>query len=271
MFSFNHEAFILKCLESIINQVGDFELRIVVHDDHSADDTLSLAQTFFQARGIQANVISNQENLHSKGLDFFWDTLRDADTEYVRFISADDYFTQSDVFERQISVLEKNHDVALCHANYVTSTATEVHGPNRSLRGRTYSGFLLGLGNQIGALTAVFRRSMFPDCNSELLREGPLEDYPLWLELSKRGRIAHLELTVGVLRIHQNNLWSGQADPIRARSVEEYEERLLKSLGSQGRALRILVLALPRRLRPIGRLILVSLLAPFFSSRGNNA
>lgn len=271
VFSYNHGAYIVKCLESIISQVGNFELRIVVHDDHSDDDTVTLASSFFEAKGIHAEVITNRENLHSQGLDFFWDIIRATDSKYVRFISADDYFTQSDVFERQIAILENHKEVALCHANYVTSISSEIHGPQRFMQGRIYSGVLLGLGNQIGALTAVFRRSMFPAQNSVLLREGSLEDYPLWLELSKKGKIAHLKLTSGVLRIHESNLWSAQSAYTRAQLVEDYEELLSTKSGLPGGALRRLTLACPRKLRPIVRLLLAGLIAPFCSERGNYA
>lgn len=267
VFAHNHQEFIADCLSSIASQVGNFRLNVVVHDDNSQDNTAGAAREFLGRTGIPSKVIESPKNMHSMGLHFFWDTLRLCDTDYLRMISADDFFIRNDVFSRQIELLERHPEVSLCHANFTTSLDDKVIGPSPSLRSRIYPGNLLGLGNQIGALTAMLRRTMFPLANSTLLDQGLIEDYPLWLEMARKGEIAHINFTAATLRIHDGNLWSSKSSRERAHAVELYEEALVARKELPGNSLRKMVMALPRRVRPLARHMMISLLTPFTTQR----
>ena len=44
--TYNHENYIAQCLESILGQKGDFNLEIIVRDDHSSDNTSNIISAY---------------------------------------------------------------------------------------------------------------------------------------------------------------------------------------------------------------------------------
>lgn len=93
--SYNHEAFIARCLESVIEQSpGDFTLDLIVVDDASHDASAAIAKRLLEspaarARLRESKVLVNSTNLgahHSYNL-----ALEMTDAELVHFLNTDDW------------------------------------------------------------------------------------------------------------------------------------------------------------------------------------
>ena len=118
--AYNAERFIQQCVQSILDQsFTDFEL--IITDDGSTDDTLSILKEFDDPR-IH---LVQQEN---KGLTHTLnDMLEKAKGEYIARQDADDY-SSPDRFQKEVEFLENNPSIAL-----VGTWALQIDDENREI------------------------------------------------------------------------------------------------------------------------------------------
>lgn len=101
--TFNHEKYIEKCLNSIINQKVEFEYEIIITDDCSEDGTVELLKAY---SGIK--VIENKKNIGlCRNLD---NAFRTAKGKYIFECSGDDFLGKEDMLQKQVMFLEHNYD-----------------------------------------------------------------------------------------------------------------------------------------------------------------
>ena len=107
---YNAEAFIADTIQSVLNQsYKNFKLTIL--DDCSTDQSLSIAQAFNDPRIIIKS--------HPHRLGFFknWNAaLNEINTDYGKLLPHDDTL-YPDCIQKQVDVLENNHEVVLVHCN----------------------------------------------------------------------------------------------------------------------------------------------------------
>jgi hypothetical protein len=67
VLAYNHEKYIVNCLDSIIKQKGDFNLNIIICEDKSNDGTAGIVENYINNVGVSKNVtfefLKNKENL----------------------------------------------------------------------------------------------------------------------------------------------------------------------------------------------------------------
>lgn len=60
IFAYNHEKYICKCIDSILNQKVDFETEIIIADDCSTDNTVQVVSNKY---GDRVKIWSNERNV----------------------------------------------------------------------------------------------------------------------------------------------------------------------------------------------------------------
>lgn len=111
--SYRHERFVERCLESIRTQTAP--ARILIADDASPDGTADAIHTYFRKHPeIDAQFFPNMEN---RGLNPTLNALlARVDTEYVTYVSADDYLLPSRLAEG-VKMLEADRDAVLGYSD----------------------------------------------------------------------------------------------------------------------------------------------------------
>lgn len=100
----NSSQFIVDCLNSINNQEVSNEIKIIVVDDYSKDNTIKLIDDFSFNQNISIEVYHNEKNeRQGYSRNFALDKL---DTDYVMFLDSDD-FIASDTLQRLNEVINK--------------------------------------------------------------------------------------------------------------------------------------------------------------------
>lgn len=113
-----------RCLESVLAQDLPFEHEIIISDDHSTDGTWELIGEYVAnypglIQGYQCNSddCHPANNSHRSG----WNRCNAypyARGKYIAHVDADDYFRPgSDVYKRQVEMLERHPECSLCMAN----------------------------------------------------------------------------------------------------------------------------------------------------------
>lgn len=115
LVTYNHEKYILECLESIFKQKVNFKMEIMVGNDCSQDATAQLIKDNY---GDRVNLIDRKENLGlCKNL---YDLFLRAKGRYVYMFSGDDYIKDEYMLQKQVDFLEE-------HPEYFSASARNLN------------------------------------------------------------------------------------------------------------------------------------------------
>lgn len=124
-YAFNHEKFIRKCIEGIVNQKTDFKFELVIHDDASVDKTSEIIEEY---KNIYPEIIApiyEKENQYSKGVSISSDIVfPKARGRYFAFCEGDDYWTDNNKLQEQFEYMESHPKCSMCVHNTVIHDLT---------------------------------------------------------------------------------------------------------------------------------------------------
>ena len=118
--AYNHEKYIRKCLDSILNQKTQFEFNIIVNDDASTDSTATILHEYQKKYSDKMICVYQKENQYSKGVDIVEDILLNyTDSEYIALCECDDFWTDNNKLQLQFEYMQEHSECALCTHNTI--------------------------------------------------------------------------------------------------------------------------------------------------------
>lgn len=108
MITYNHQDFILKAIEGVLNQETNFEFELIISNDSSNDSTHQIIQEVINNHP-KARIISytNQSSNIGMVANFNY-VLNAAKGKYIALCEGDDYWTDNSKLQRQINFLDEN-------------------------------------------------------------------------------------------------------------------------------------------------------------------
>ncbi len=214
LVTYNHDKFISKAIESVLEQKTDFEYRLIVGDDCSTDATQSIIRNYAlqYPERIQLLIAPEHRGIQHKdrvGMQ----VLRLSTAKYVALLDGDDYWTDPHKLQKQIDFLETNIDFAVCFHNVKVSYDDHSREPwNYCPPDQKEISTLEDLldRNFIATSSAVFRR----ECLGELpdwflkIKSG---DWLIYILSALNGKLGYLNEVMSVYRIHHAGLWTRQS------------------------------------------------------------
>jgi len=211
--TYNHEKYISKCIESLINQTYENWEQLII-DDGSTDNTAAIVSDFNDKRIIyvkQDNLgIYNLQKTYNKALSM-------SSGEYIAVLEGDDYWPNYKL-EEQIKIF-KNQRIVLGWGNaQIVNGENEVEGfvhksksfPQISSTHDTLDTLLLR--NQIPACTVLCRKNALSKIGGfQQPPNSPCVDYATWLNLSKLGSYYYSDSVMGYWRRHKGQASSKSA------------------------------------------------------------
>jgi len=123
--SHNHEKTIGKCLEGILQQKVNFKYQVYLLDDYSTDNTIQIAEKYLHFFDFAKIISSNKQE---KQIKKFIQATKLANTKYICWLDADDYWVYEYKLQVQVNFLEKNtqyvgcfHDALIINENNLIS------------------------------------------------------------------------------------------------------------------------------------------------------
>lgn len=118
---YNHEQYLKEALDGILNQKANFPIRILIHDDASTDKSLEIIKKYKNEHPTNdILVVSEVENLYSKGHELIWKKMRPLFTaKYIAICEGDDYWIDKNKLQKQVDFLEKHKDYSAVYHNIV--------------------------------------------------------------------------------------------------------------------------------------------------------
>jgi glycosyltransferase involved in cell wall biosynthesis len=207
---YNYGRYLKSCVDSVLSQ-RDVDVRILIIDDASSDDTAAAAEQL-ASNEPRITFRRHAENLgHIK--TFNEGILHWARAPYTLLISADDMLTAG-ALARATNVLDAHPEAGMVYGiskiiadgetpsdafDAVTPTYQIVSGP-RFLK------FCCEFGNPAASPTAVVRTELQQSTGGYCAKMLHTSDMEMWMRLATRNAIAVIKETQAYYRMHGSNM-----------------------------------------------------------------
>ena len=128
----NAEATIARTLHSILAQTS-LPDEVIVVDGNSSDSTLRIATEMFLGKELRSVIVSEPDLGISDG---FNKGIRFASGRWIHFLNADDWYFDSEVLEKALSVLQKTEAKIVCGSGWIEFELNRFMNVPSSLTGR---------------------------------------------------------------------------------------------------------------------------------------
>ena len=118
--TYNHEKYVKQALNSLLNQKCTYSFEILINDDASSDQTVSIIKEFELKYPNLIRPIYQSENQRSKiggGMNPAFNFNR-AKGKYLAFCEGDDFWSSTDKLQKQVDFLENNKDYGAVVTDY---------------------------------------------------------------------------------------------------------------------------------------------------------
>jgi glycosyltransferase involved in cell wall biosynthesis len=200
---YNYGRFLEGCVRSVLNQSVN-DVRVLIIDDASSDESLSVARKLAQA-DPRVTVVAHAEN---KGhIDTYNEGIAWASAEYFLLLSADDLLVPG-ALERAVEVMDANPDVVLTYGECI---AWHDHLPIPDIKPmQSYTWkrhdllkqMCMTATNWLSTPAAIARtntQKTIGGYRASLPHSGDME---MWLRFSANGSVALINAVQGIYRKH---------------------------------------------------------------------
>lgn len=120
--TFDHEKYISDALDGFLMQETTFPFEVIVHDDASTDNTVSIIKEYEKKYPLIIKPIYEKENQYSKHDGSLRKIInKQIKGKYIALCEGDDYWTSPYKLQKQFDALENNPDctIAYCYVDFV--------------------------------------------------------------------------------------------------------------------------------------------------------
>lgn len=206
--AYNAKSYIRAAVDSMLNQTY-VNIEVIVIDDGSTDGTLEVLSDINDAR---LKIFKNDKNMKivatlNKGMKI-------AAGKYIARMDADDY-SYPDRILKQVNFMEVNESVAVlgCAIDICDSELNTLH---KRLYPETHKDVLSKIFryNPFAHPAVMIRKAAIGSSEYEL---NWAEDYDMWFQLGRNGKLSNLSDTLVKLRTHRDSI---------SQSKTVYQEKL---------------------------------------------
>ncbi len=227
---YNQEQYISQAVESVIQQKVDADVRVLIADDCSTDNTLNIIKSYEKQSPFPFVYLPSSKNI---GLSANYHRAFDnCFATYTAILEGDDWWSKDSHLAQHIQFLQ-NHKRYSMSYNRITvylqdkGITEKHHWPFGNI---DYVAISLkeqiSLGNQIGNLSCCVFRTEMLHCLPKEFYALKYADWELGIMMAMKGPIAMLKDSTSTYRINQNGLWSRLAPAKKQASEIQSLERI---------------------------------------------
>ncbi|CAN5329485.1 glycosyltransferase family A protein [soil metagenome] len=123
LLTYNHKPYIAQSIDSVLMQVTDFPIEIVIGEDDSTDATRAICQDYadrYQDR-IRLMLRSDKNRITINGVKTsrynFVETINDCRGEFIALLDGDDFWTDPNKLQQEVNALRTHPEVVLTFHN----------------------------------------------------------------------------------------------------------------------------------------------------------
>ena len=228
VLTYNHEEYIIDCLNGIYKQVGNFKIELTIIDDCSPDNTAKYIDEFLKNnknRQIKVKYIKNQQNV---GMIQNMKTLikNFSGTDYFTFCEGDDCWISSLRIDKFIQFMNNHRSVSVAFNGFYLYDQLQclqkniIHAYENKNFYNTRN--LIGTRNFIGNFSCCFYDSDYLDKIADSLYDSTLYDFLFNTIYSMYGFIGYLHDFLSIYRFHSGSLWSSMKENQKILDMYQY-------------------------------------------------
>ena len=212
LVTYNHEKFVARAIESVLEQQTNFVYRLIIGDDCSTDDTRSIIRDYAQQypERIQLLFVSEHRGIEHKdrvGIE----VLRLSTAKYVALLDGDDYWTDPNKLQRQVDFMERFTGCSLCFHN-AEMFYDDGSQPPKRLRPQDQKEISTVEDILAGTVplpcTVLFRNDLL--ILPETFHEVTNADWMMFALLAEHGHVGYINEVMAAYRMHSEGIWSGR-------------------------------------------------------------
>ncbi|HWR94490.1 MAG TPA: glycosyltransferase [Flavobacterium sp.] len=217
MITYNHEKYIDKAINGVLNQKTSFDIELIIANDNSTDFTDSIVKNIIKNHpsGDKIIYLNNPTNIGM--MPNFIQTLTKSTGEYIALCEGDDYWTDDQKLQKQVDFLDINPDYSICFHKVSIDKNGEIIDdnitPQVNLKTSIYD---LAKVNYIHTCSVVYRNHLF-ESFPDYFHISPIGDYFLHLLNSRFGFIHYIDENMANYRVHTTSYWSSKQQEDREK------------------------------------------------------
>jgi glycosyltransferase involved in cell wall biosynthesis len=219
--TYNQETLIKDCLDGIISQDYFENIKILIIDDASNDDTVKICGWYQERHPGKIDLICLPENEYSQGLFVGLDAHKKIRTKYIAWCDGDDYWIDITKIKQQVNLMEQDASIGIVHTNYSfihqleNEKRYEERKPSDVKKSMQVSeGMDLIFGNYIKHSTAMILTEAI-DFDFVAAPVGiKARDWLIYVSATRSRKVKFNNLTTSVIRITQSGIWNGSSPEI---------------------------------------------------------
>ncbi len=206
---FNHQIFLEKCLDSIVNQETNFKFKALICDDASTDGSSQIILKY--ARKHPDIIIPKIRENNVGVVENIFDAMLNIEGDYFAFLEGDDYWTHNKKLQMQVDLLDKNPQVDLCGHETVVNNISRSEQSN-----------FIALNSVNEVIIRKGRENLIrPHYNSRVFRNkynfsiisnkaGLIFDSCIyWYYMLQNPKIIYINKAMSVYNVHEKGMYSG--------------------------------------------------------------
>lgn len=215
VITYNQEDTIAQTLDSILAQLGDFDLEVVVGEDCSSDNTWNICKEYVSQYPNKVRLLPNSHNLGI--MSNFTRVIQQCNGDFVGMCAGDDYWCDNRKLQKQLDYFASHSEVGvvttsgyklLVRENRLVANAVAPFHPIQDGNVKSfyfspsYSGGVYAM-----PVSLLVRRNVLDkvDFDEFVKRKFPVEDYPMQAVMSQYTKWGHItDLTV-VYRVYRES------------------------------------------------------------------
>ena len=237
--TYNHEPYIARALDGVLEQVGAQPWEVIVGDDCSTDGTRAIVRDYARRYPEVVRAVLPERNLGGAGMNIWAELLRQSRGRYIAGMDGDDYWTCPDKLRRQADYLDEHLECSMVfhNASYVFGDvpADELYNPPEQSPVLSTEELLTWC--PAASCSPLFRRQAIHPLPEWYFRL-PVGDWPLYFMAAEAGEIHYIPDVMGVYRIHPDGEYSKLTPLQQKRQLVELFEGLAGALPGCERARR---------------------------------
>lgn len=235
---YNHEKYLRRCLDSLLEQETNFKYEILIHDDASTDKSPDIIREFEKKYPEIIKPIYQTENQYSKGINISWTyQYPRARGKYLAWCEGDDFWSDSKKLQLQYDVLEKHENCGFCTHSVLAvledETITHESYPNfelqeGTLKSEKWMEYLLKENKYIFQTSSYFMRKEIVRTGKkeipEFVKLASVGDIPLMLMAALKGDAYFIKKQMSCYRKNSNGSWNVRICNNKKKRIESIEK-----------------------------------------------
>ena len=206
--TYNQEKFIAEAIESFLMQKTNFDFEIVIGEDCSGDNTLSIINYFTDKYPNKIRLLENKANIGM--IPNFIRTIKACTGKYIAICEGDDYWTDADKLQKQVDFMDSHEEYVLSyHYSETLNDSSKIFSPAISKNAGNLSPEDIFAGYAIPTATVLFRNiiNTYPPEFSKIYNG---DTFLFCLLADTSGKSAYFDNCIGpsIYRQHENGNWS---------------------------------------------------------------